>query len=83
MHITALYIRDICINHEGYEIEDEVCTLPKYTERGKAEVREPRIVLRVHTTHSVNHLFANLDGRWVKFRVMPKYVAKVNMEEMT
>jgi hypothetical protein len=37
----------------------------------------------VHATHSVNHLFANLDSWWVKFRIMPKNVAKVNMEEMT
>lgn len=82
MHITALYIGNICVNHEGYEIEDEICTLTKNTERGKTEVCEPRIVLRVHTAHSVNHLLTNFDGGWVEFRIMPKYVAKVNMEEM-
>jgi hypothetical protein len=83
MHIPTLYVRNICVDHEGHKIEDEICALPKNTERGKAEVSEPRIVLRVYTTHSINHLFANLDGGWVEFRVVPKYVAKVNMEEMT
>jgi len=82
MHITAFYIRNICINHEGYEVEDEICTLPKNAERGETEVCEPRIVLRVHTAHSVNHLFANFDGGRVEFRIMPKDVTKVNMEEM-
>jgi hypothetical protein len=39
-------------------------------------------VLRVHAAHSINHLLANFDGGWVELRIMPKYVAKVDMEEM-
>jgi hypothetical protein len=59
-----------------------ICALPKNTERGKSEVCGPRIVLRMHTAHSVNHLFANFGGWWVELRIRPKYVTKGNMEEM-
>jgi len=83
VYITAFNVRDICINHEGDEVEDEVCTLPKDAECGKAEVREARIVLRMHTAHAVNHLFANLDGGWIQFWIVTKYVAEVDVEEMT
>lgn len=83
MHIATLYVGNICINHEGYKIEDEICALPKNAERSKTEVCESRIVRRVDTTHSVNHLLANFDGGWVELRIMTKYVAEVNMEEMT
>ena len=83
MHITALYVRDICVNHESDEIENEIGALPKDAERGKAKIREACIVLRMHTAHAVNHLFANLDGGWIQFRIMPKYVAKVDVEEMS
>ena len=82
MHITALYVRDIRINHEGDEVENEISTLSKDAERGKAKIREACIVLRVHTAHAINHLFANLDGRRIQLRIMPKYVAKVDVEEM-
>ena len=83
MYITALYVRDIRVNHEGDEIENEICALPKDAKRGKAEIREARIVLRMHTAHAVNHLFANLDGGWIQLWVVAKYVAEVDVEEMT
>jgi len=83
VYITALYVRDIRINHEGDEIENEICTLPKDAERGKAEVREARIVLRMHTAHAVNHLLANLDGGRIQFWIVAKYIAEVDVEEMS
>ena len=83
MYITALYVRDIRVNHEGDEIENEICALSKDAKRGKAEIREARIVLRMHTAHAVNHLFANLDGGWIQLWIVAKYVAEVDVEEMT
>lgn len=83
MHVATLYVRDVRVNHESDEIEDEICTLPEDAERCKAEIREAHIVLRVHTAHAIDHLFANLDGGRIQLWIMPKYVAKVDVEEMT
>lgn len=83
MDITALYVGDIRINHEGDEVENEICTLPKDAERRKAEICEARIVLRMHTAHAVNHLLANLDGGRIQFWIVAQYVAEIDVEEVT
>ena len=82
VNIAALYVRNVCIDHEGNEIENEICTLPEDTKCCKAKIREACVVLGVHAPHAVNHLIANLHRWWVQFRIMPKDVAKVDMEEM-
>lgn len=74
-------IGDIRVHHECEQVEYKICALPQRGIRCVAVRSECLVVCGVCAAHPINHLFAQLHRR-EPFRVSPKNVAKVGVEEV-
>lgn len=61
VYVTVLDIRNIGVDHERHQVEDEVCTLPQNSEGCEAEIFESHVLWRVRTAHAIHHFLANFD----------------------
>lgn len=73
-----LDIRNIGIDHQRNEVDDEVGILAKGGESGVAKTLEPGVVRRVHPSHGVDHLFADFDGGREGLGIAAEDVAEVD-----
>ena len=78
VHIAVLDVRDVRIDHEGDQIQDQVRTLPQNRERCVTKVFKPRVVRGLRTTHPIDHLLTNFDlgGKWLG--ITPQNVSEIH-----
>jgi hypothetical protein len=82
MDIAMLDIRDVCVDHECDEVQNEVGRLAQNRERGKTVRPEASVVRGLCTAHCIDHLLADLDGGWIRLWVTAKYVPEIDVEEV-
>src|SRR5438445_6483060 len=56
MYISMLDIRNICIDHQGHQVENKIAALPQDGESSETEILETSIMRRLSTTHAIHHL---------------------------
>jgi hypothetical protein len=78
VHIAMFDVRDICVHHEGDQVEDKVSAFPEDTVRSEAEILEACVMRRLCTTHAVDHFFAYFDLRRERLWVSTEDVSEVN-----
>jgi len=44
MYIAVFDVRDVCIHHQGHQVENQICALSQNSERREAEVLETSVV---------------------------------------
>ena len=71
-------MRDVGVDHECDQVENEVRALAEDGEGGEAVLFEARVVHRLDAAHGVDHLLADLDGRSEWFGVTSEDVAKID-----
>lgn len=76
-------IRDIRIDHQAEEIEDQVAGFPEGGVRCEAVLLELGVVGRVGSAHTLDHFFAKLHHGSEGLGVAAEYVTEVGVEEMT
>jgi len=75
-------IRDICVRHEGKEVEDQVGGFAKGGVGREAVLLEGGVVGGVGAAHGVDHDLRELDGGRHGFRVAAEDVAEVDVAEV-
>jgi len=78
VHIAMFDIWDVCVHHEGDQIEDEVGAFPEDTVCSETEILEASIMWRLCTTHAVDHFFAYLDLRRKWFWVSTENISEID-----
>ena len=76
-----LDVRDVGVDHEGEEVEDEVRRLAQRRVGREAVLLEGRVVRRLGAAHAVDHVFAELHHRCERFGVAAEDEAEVGVEE--
>ena len=78
VYVAMFNVWDICVHHEGDQVEDEVRAFSKDAVRSETEILETCIMWRLRSTHAVDHFFAYLD-LWRKwFWISTKNVSEIN-----
>lgn len=78
MDVPVFDVRDVCVDHQGNQVQDEVGALPQDAERSEAKILEACVVDGLHAAHCIIHLFADLDGRCERFGVASENVTEVD-----
>ena len=78
VHIAMFDVWDICVHHEGDQVEDKVGAFPEDTVCSETEILEACVMRRLCATHAVDHFFAYLDLRGKGLWVSPKDISEVN-----
>lgn len=78
MHIAVFDVWDVCVHHEGDQVEDKVGAFPEDAVCSEAEILEACVMWRLCTTHAVDHFFAYFDLRREGLWVSTKDVSEVN-----
>lgn len=73
-----LDVRNVAINHERNQIDDQIGVLAQRRESGVTQTLESRVMGRMYASHRVDHLFAYFDRRWKWLGIATEDVAKVN-----
>lgn len=65
VHIAIFDVRDVRFRHKSDQVQDEVCTLSQNGVRDEAQALEPGELGGLGSSHRVDHLRADFDGRWI------------------
>lgn len=76
-----LDVRDVGVDHEGEEVEDQVRRLAQRRVGREAVLLEGRVVRRLGAAHAVGHVFAELHHWREGFGVSAEDEAEVGVEE--
>lgn len=75
------HVLDAGIDHEVENVDDEFRVFAEIDVRVDTLFSEVAVDLAIFAAHAFHHLLAELDWRWVGFRVLTKNETKVDMEE--
>ena len=78
-----VHVLDPTVQHQVEQVVNHFRVLPEEQVSFKAFWFENLEVLTLSSTHCINHLFSNLYGRRVRFRVSSKDETKVNVEHFS
>ena len=80
MHVSMLDVRDVSVDHEGHQVENQVRALPQNGESSEAKLLETCVVHGLDTAHRIYHLLADLHWRCERFGISTENVSEVDCE---
>lgn len=78
VYIAVFDIWNVGVYHQGDQVQDKVCAFTQDGECCEAKVLETCVVLRLRSSHAINHLLADFDRWWEGFGISAEDVAEVH-----
>lgn len=82
MHVTMLDVRDVGIDHQSDQVQNEIGALAQDGECCETEILKTCIVRGLCATHAIDHLLAYLHGRRKWLWVTAQDITKVDCEQI-
>lgn len=76
-----LDIRNIPIDHERDEVDDEIRILAQTRKGGITKRFESGVMRRRNASHRVDHFLADLDGWWERFGISSENVTEIDCRQ--